>query len=116
LNKRWFKEMKFQHIEKQRSHFYGLGLCIIASFCLSFTTVFVKLGAKNIPVFELVFARGFGQFVGGLLGCKYKDISPLGKEKHRLYLHLRGIAGALSIALFYYGLATLPIADASGKL
>lgn len=90
----------------------------MALSALGFSTnaLFVKIGGAKFPSLELVFARGIIQGLLGLLGCWYLGLNPLGKHSVRKWLFFRGLTGAIGLALYFYSLTKLPLADATGTV
>ena len=92
----------------------GLLLMAICAFVFASMTLFVKLSGSSFPSFEIVLARSLIQTVLALLACFYMGINPLGNRSIRPWLVLRGVIGGLALALNFYAVTHLPLADATG--
>ncbi|KAG0175469.1 hypothetical protein DFQ28_000773 [Apophysomyces sp. BC1034] len=92
-----------------------LGLFLMALSALGFSTMslFVKIGAASFPSFEMVFARSVVQLFFGLAGCAVLNVNPLGRTEVRKWLVFRGLVGSIGLALFFYSITQLPLADAT---
>ncbi|KAI7852845.1 hypothetical protein BDC45DRAFT_484829 [Circinella umbellata] len=96
-----------------QSEVIGLLLMAICAFAFASMTLFVKLSGSSFPSFEIVFARSLIQTVLGLLACFYMGINPLGNRPIRPWLVFRGVIGGLALALNFYAVTHLPLADAT---
>ncbi|KAG0218650.1 hypothetical protein BGX31_011537 [Mortierella sp. GBA43] len=79
-------------------------------------SLLVSLTAKALPSFEVVLFRGAIQAVLGIGACRYLGISPWGppnQPKIRFLLICRGLAGSIALALFFFSLSVMPLADAT---
>lgn len=94
----------------------GLVLMTLAAFGFSSMSLFVKL-STGFPSFEIVLARSVLQAVFGLVGCAWLGIHPLGSQAAgvRKWLVVRSLAGTTGLALYFYSITQLPLADAVGK-
>ncbi|KAK9767089.1 hypothetical protein K7432_003356 [Basidiobolus ranarum] len=92
-----------------------LGLMLVAVSSLAFSTMslFVKFMGFNFPPMEIVFIRSAIQFALALVSCWYMGVFPWGEPSLRKGLMVRGLAGSVGLALFYYSLTKLPLADAT---
>lgn len=88
----------------------------LAAFGFSSMSLFVKL-STGFPSFEIVLARSVLQAVFGLVGCAWLGIHPLGSQAAgvRKWLVVRSLAGTTGLALYFYSITQLPLADAVGK-
>jgi hypothetical protein len=100
---------------RRKKEIIGLLLMALSALGFSVMSLCVKLGGSVFPSFEMVFARSLVQLVLGLVGCAILKVNPLGDKKVRGWLVLRGLAGSVGLALFFYCLTALPLADATGK-
>ncbi|KAI8579063.1 hypothetical protein K450DRAFT_243681 [Umbelopsis ramanniana AG] len=98
---------------RRRKEIIGLLLMTLSALGFSVMSLCVKLGGSVFPSFEMVFARSLVQLVLGLVGCFILKVNPLGDKKVRGWLVLRGLAGSVGLALFFYCLTALPLADAT---
>ncbi|KAI9288043.1 hypothetical protein BC943DRAFT_317668 [Umbelopsis sp. AD052] len=98
---------------RRKKEIIGLLLMTLSALGFSVMSLCVKLGGSVFPSFEMVFARSLVQLVLGLAGCAILKVNPLGDKKVRGWLVLRGLAGSLGLALFFYCLTVLPLADAT---
>jgi drug/metabolite transporter (DMT)-like permease len=87
----------------------------LSALGFSSMSLFVKLSGASFPSFEIVFARSVIQLVLGLFGCYFLGVHPLGDPKVRPWLVFRGLVGSLGLALFFYSITQLPLADATGN-
>ncbi|ORX91035.1 hypothetical protein K493DRAFT_229058 [Basidiobolus meristosporus CBS 931.73] len=92
-----------------------LGLILVATSSLAFSTMslFVKLVGFNFPPMEIVFIRSILQFGLAIISCWYMGVFPWGEPSLRKGLVVRGFAGSVGLALFYYSLTKLPLSDAT---
>jgi hypothetical protein len=100
---------------RRKKEIFGLLLMTLSALGFSVMSLCVKLGGTVFPSFEMVFARSLVQLLLGLLGCAVLKVNPFGDKKVRGWLVLRGLAGSIGLALFFYSLTVLPLADATGK-
>ncbi|KAF7721482.1 hypothetical protein EC973_004639 [Apophysomyces ossiformis] len=98
---------------QRRKEITGLLLMALSALGFSTMSLFVKIGASKFPSMELVFARSVAQVLLGLIGCAILNVNPLGRPEVRLWLTLRGTVGAVGLALFFYSVTKLPLADAT---
>lgn len=85
---------------------------LLSAFAFSLMTACVKLvSTHNIPVFEIVAARGIISLLISYLDIKRKKIPVWGNNKKLLMA--RGIIGALALICVYYAVTTLPLAEAT---
>lgn len=89
------------------------GVMYIAISALGFSamSVLVKLASVNLPTGEIVMARGVGTLILSYALVKRAGLSPWGNQRAKLAL--RGLLGFSALALYYVGLARLPLADAT---
>jgi drug/metabolite transporter (DMT)-like permease len=110
------QETELQPTAAHRSELWGLTLMASSAFAFSFMSLLVKLGNNNhLPSFELVLARSLIQWLFAMALHRYRapSISMWGPPRLRPWLHVRGISGALGLALFYFSLSVLPLSDAT---
>jgi hypothetical protein len=100
---------------RRKKEIIGLLLMTLSALGFSVMSLCVKLGGTVFPSFEMVFARSLVQLLLGLIGCAILRVNPVGNKKVRGWLVLRGLAGSIGLALFFYTLTVLPLADATGK-
>ncbi|KAI8089574.1 EamA-like transporter family-domain-containing protein [Halteromyces radiatus] len=91
----------------------GLLCMALSALGFSLMSLFVKLSGSSFPSFEIVFARSIIQTILGLIGCFILRVHPLGDPKVRPWLAFRGLVGSLGLALFFYSITKLPLADAT---
>lgn len=87
----------------------------LSALAFSFMGLFVKVAGVLFPSLEIVFARSIVQLVFGLAACAILKINPLGAKELRGWLVLRGLAGSVGLALFFYSLTLLPLVEATSK-
>ena len=85
---------------------------LLSAFAFSLMTACVKLvSTHNIPVFEIVAARGIVSLFISYLDIKRKKIPLWGNNKKLLIA--RGVTGSLALICVYYAVTTLPLAEAT---
>lgn len=85
---------------------------LISALAFSLMTACVKLvSTYNIPVFEIVAARGIVSLLISYLDIKRKKIPLWGNNKKLLVA--RGVTGSLALICVYYAVTTLPLAEAT---
>ncbi|KAI8065312.1 hypothetical protein BC940DRAFT_259332 [Gongronella butleri] len=99
--------------QDSKKEFVGLVIMAVSALAFSTMSLMVSITGRAFPSFEIVVARSIIQAVLGLVGCAWLGINPLGARKVRYWLVLRGSAGAVGLALFFYSLTKLPLADAT---
>ena len=87
----------------------GVYYMIISSFAFSLMHLCVK-ALPRIPVFELVFFRGFISLVISYVALKRKKVSPWGNNKKVLLM--RGLFGVSALTIFFITLQNIPLAGA----
>ncbi|ORX43074.1 hypothetical protein DM01DRAFT_1350092 [Hesseltinella vesiculosa] len=102
--------------QEKKKELFGLLIMTLSALGFSVMSLLVSITGKSFPSFEIVFARSIVQAVLGLAGCAWLKINPLGNPKIRPWLAFRGLAGAVGLALFFYSLTHLPLADATGPV
>ncbi|RUS14231.1 hypothetical protein BC937DRAFT_94154 [Endogone sp. FLAS-F59071] len=91
----------------------GLALMALSALAFSFMALFVKVAGVLLPSLEIVLARSVVQLVFGLAACAILGLNPLGAKDLRGWLVLRGLAGSVGLALFFYSLTLLPLVEAT---
>lgn len=109
------QQQRQQRIQNAKSEAFGLILMTLSALAFSTMSLFVKLSGAAFASFEIVAARSIVQAALGLVGCYMLGISPLGKPGVRKWLFVRGFVGSTGLALFFYSITQLPLADATGK-
>ncbi len=89
----------------------GFVLMLGAVLFFSAMSMLVKSGGQTLPAIQLVFARVSVTLVLSLGHLKFRRISVLGVN--RRLLALRGLAGTIALACYYYALTVLPLGDAT---
>ncbi len=85
---------------------------LMSAFAFALMTACVKLvSTHNIPVFEIVAARGIISLLISYIDIKRKNIAVWGNNKRLLFA--RGITGSLALICVYYAVTTLPLAEAT---
>lgn len=87
----------------------GVLYMFIAGLMFAIMNVFVKL-IPNIPAIEVVFFRSLISFILTFSYLKSQKIPLFGS--HKRWLILRGLAGAISLSLYFYTLQHIPLASA----
>ena len=99
------------------NHFFmsipiSLRFMLLSAFSFALMTACVKLvSTHNIPVFEIVAARGLVSLVISYVDIKRKKIAVWGNNKTLLIS--RGVVGTLALICVYYAVTTLPLAEAT---
>ncbi|KAI9488932.1 hypothetical protein BDB00DRAFT_845766 [Zychaea mexicana] len=96
-----------------KSEVIGLTLMALCALAFSSMTLFVKLSGASFPSFEIVLFRSVVQTALGLAGCAYIGINPFGNRRIRPWLVFRGVIGGLALAVNFYSVTHLPLADAT---
>ncbi|MGJ8581194.1 MAG: DMT family transporter [Psychromonas sp.] len=90
----------------------SLRFMLLSAFSFALMTACVKLvSTHNIPVFEIVAARGLVSLVISYVDIKRKKIAVWGNNKTLLIS--RGVVGTLALICVYYAVTTLPLAEAT---
>lgn len=90
----------------------SLRFMLLSALSFAVMTALVKLvSAHNIPVLEIVAARGLVSLVISYVDIKRKKISAWGNNKKLLIA--RGTVGTLALICVYYAVTTLPLAEAT---
>lgn len=97
----------------RQSESLGLLLMLASAAGFSLNGLTVKLSGHYFPAPLIVLSRSIFQASFGILACLILRIPPLGPSFKRRLLIERGIYGAIGLALYYYSLTVLPIADAT---
>jgi len=105
------KEQQQQQQQQERS-ILGIGFIVIGSICFSCMFLFVKLMEGIANSFTLIFFRSLLQIAVCLLIVVKNQEHPLGQPSARLWLLLRGGAGAAAVVAFYFCIQHLPLPDA----
>ena len=87
-------------------------LIILTTLCFSTTDVQVKFFGNQISVFDLVWAKFFGQFffLSIIFLRSRKNLLNYGNLKLQI---LRGVCTVCPTFLFFYGLQFVPLAEAT---
>ncbi|KAI9296864.1 hypothetical protein K502DRAFT_337091 [Neoconidiobolus thromboides FSU 785] len=93
--------------------FRGLVYMLLSAFGFSLNGLLVKVSGAYFSAAQIVLARSIIQGLGGIILCYSIGIQPFSQPRYRLLLLLRGFFGAIGLALYYYSLTVLPIADAT---
>ncbi|KAG0224562.1 hypothetical protein BGW42_004999 [Actinomortierella wolfii] len=99
--------------ERRKQEARGLVYMTLSALFFSSMSLLVSIAAKTLPSFELVLFRGIIQTLLGLAACWYLGISPLGDPGVRMLVFWRGLSGSVALALFFYSLSVMPLADAT---
>lgn len=110
------QQQQQQRLHNAKSEAFGLILMTLSALAFSTMSLFVKLSGAAFASFEIVASRSIVQAVLGLIGCYMLGINPLGKPGVRKWLFIRGLVGSTGLALFFYSITQLPLADATGKV
>lgn len=90
----------------------SLRFMLLSAFSFALMTACVKLvSTHNIPVFEIVAARGLVSLIISYVDIKRKKIPVWGNNKKLLVA--RGTVGTLALICVYYAVTTLPLAEAT---
>ena len=90
----------------------SLRFMLLSAFSFALMTACVKLvSTHDIPVFEIVAARGLISLLISYADIKRKKIAIWGNNKKLLVA--RGVAGSLALLCVYYAVTTLPLAEAT---
>jgi hypothetical protein len=106
-----------QNLQNQRKKTETNGIIFMAcsSFAYSINSLFVKLGSEYFKSFFIVLGRSVFQLGFGIAVSLYLGIPVFGPRHLRKWLWLRGTLGCLGLALYYYSITVLPLADATSK-
>ncbi len=88
----------------------GLAAMVLAALFFSLMAALVKLACRRLPPMEVVCARSVLSALLSL-GLAVRAGAPLLGRRRRL-LVARGLVGSAALALYFYALAHLPLADA----
>ncbi|KAK9759951.1 hypothetical protein K7432_016497 [Basidiobolus ranarum] len=97
----------------RKSEVSGLAAMCFSSFFFSVMAIFVKYSAQTFPSMEIVFIRSIIQFVLAVTMCRYFQVPIFGERGLRWALFIRGLFGAVGLAMNYYALTQLYLADAT---
>jgi len=90
----------------------SLRFMVLSAFAFALMTACVKLvSTHNIPVLEIVAARGLVSLIISYLDIKRKKIPVWGNNKTLLVA--RGTVGTFALMCVYYAVTTLPLAEAT---
>ena len=90
----------------------SLRFMLLSAFSFALMTACVKLvSTHNIPVFEIVAARGLVSLIISYVDIKRKKIPIWGNNK--VLLIARGVVGTLALLCVYYAVTTLPLVEAT---
>jgi len=90
----------------------SLRFMVLSAFSFALMTACVKLvSTHNIPVLEIVAARGLVSLIISYLAIKRKKIPVWGSNK--ILLIARGTVGTFALMCVYYAVTTLPLAEAT---
>lgn len=90
----------------------SLRFMLLSAFSFALMTACVKLvSTHNIPVFEIVAARGLVSLIISYIDIKRKKIPVWGNNK--VLLISRGVVGTLALLCVYYAVTTLPLVEAT---
>lgn len=90
----------------------SLRFMVLSAFSFALMTACVKLvSTHNIPVLEIVAARGLVSLIISYLDIKRKKIPVWGSNK--ILLIARGTVGTFALMCVYYAVTTLPLAEAT---
>jgi drug/metabolite transporter (DMT)-like permease len=84
---------------------------VMAAFCFSLMSLFVKLAGTGVPSQQIVLVRGVVGLVFAYWLVWRVRIPLWGQRKGLLWL--RGLLGFFSLSCFYYALIHLPLAEAT---
>ena len=90
----------------------SLRFMLLSALSFALMTACVKLvSTHNIPVFEIVAARGLVSLIISYIDIKRKKIPVWGNNK--ILLISRGVVGTLALLCVYYAVTTLPLVEAT---
>ena len=90
----------------------SLRFMLLSALSFALMTACVKLvSTHNIPVFEIVAARGLVSLIISYVDIKRKKIPVWGNNK--ILLISRGVVGTLALLCVYYAVTTLPLVEAT---
>eukprot|EP00158_Paraphelidium_tribonemae_P002602 Partr_v1_DN25506_c0_g1_i2_m20491 putative solute carrier family 35 member G1 len=99
---------------KLRETTTGLACMAASALMFSMMSLMVHIGSETFPSLEMVVARSLVQLVISSVYLLLTGTNPLGPSEPRLLrplLLLRGLAGSIGLALFFYTLTVLSLAD-----
>jgi len=92
----------------------GVAYLALSALVFSFMALCVSLVSKELPSFEIVWARSIMQFTLGASSCYFvARTNPIGPPAKRKWLFIRGLVGFLSFSCYYYSMSRLSLADAT---
>jgi drug/metabolite transporter (DMT)-like permease len=94
----------------------GLLYMALSAVAFSLNSLLVKVGSAYFPALQLVAARSIIQMSFGIISCLFLGIKVLGPRHLWSWLWLRGLFGSVGLALFYFSITILPLADATGTI
>ncbi len=96
-----------RHLSKPKHALSGILYMTAASLAFAVMAVCVKLTARTLPIFEVVFFRSLsGTLLISFLILK-KGVTFRGKDKRKLIL--RGLSGFIALSLHFYTISKLPL-------
>ncbi len=87
-------------------------LILLSAFTFSVMQAFLKLSG-DIPVYEKVFFRNLVSCFIAFLIVRKKGLSLFGKKENRGFLMLRSLLGVIGMALYFYAIGHMNLADSS---
>ncbi|ORX89778.1 hypothetical protein K493DRAFT_340412 [Basidiobolus meristosporus CBS 931.73] len=97
----------------RKSEIAGLVAMCFSSFFFSVMAIFVKYSGQAFPSMEIVFIRSIIQFVLAIIMCRVLQVPTFGVPGLRWALFIRGFFGAIGLAMNYYAITQLYLADAT---
>jgi len=85
---------------------------LLSALAFAFMAALVKL-LQDIPVFEKVFFRNFVALFIALASVLKKKLPIFGKKQNQKYLLARSLLGATGMALYFYAITNLLLADSA---
>ena len=99
-----------RHLSKPKHRLSGILYMTAASLAFALMVACVKLTARTLPVFEVVFFRSLaGTLMISFLIVK-KGVSFWGKDRGRLFL--RGVSGFIALSLHFFTISKLHLGTA----
>jgi len=87
-------------------------LMLVSSLAFACSAAAVKLSG-DLPVFEKVFFRNILAVVIAFIAIHRKKEKMFGKKENQKYLFLRSILGVIGMALYFYAISNLYLADSA---
>ena len=89
----------------------GLLSMALSAIFFSLMSVLVKVSGTDFPVMQIVFSRSLIQMIAAAIYCICMRMNPFGPCQKRKLLFFRGLAGSVSLAIYFFVLVNMPLGD-----